>query len=191
MGNLMLLYPSYPSYLQKLCDYFMYYVWNSYHSLDFQCYCKSVGLTAFYVTAGDFAFLPPPVISALSRILGILKLLFHTCGPSERKDDKFSLEFKIQSPLICGMQNKQQGYAALNTLVDLSSMKENFLHGDTRMEFQVQAECVSPVHWLNLISQQVFLFSHCQGEADGCFWGATITKHPKDIMEFSRLGNIN
>lgn len=35
MGNLILLYPSYPSYLQKLCDYFMYYVWNSYRSLHF------------------------------------------------------------------------------------------------------------------------------------------------------------
>lgn len=74
MSNVILLYPSYPSYPQKLCDCFIYYVWNSYHSLDFSCYCKSVGLTAFYVTAGDFTFLTPPVISALSRILGIMKL---------------------------------------------------------------------------------------------------------------------
>lgn len=52
----------------------------------------------------------------------------------------------MQSPLICGMQNKQQGYAALNTLGDPSSMNKNFLHGDTRMEFQAQAERVSRVN---------------------------------------------
>lgn len=74
MGNLIPLYPYYTSYLPKPCDYFMYYVWNSHHSLDFSCSCKSVGLTAFCVTAGDFAFLAPPVISAFSRILGNLNL---------------------------------------------------------------------------------------------------------------------
>lgn len=189
IGHLILLYPSYPSYLQKLCDYFMYYVWNSYHSLDSQCYCKSVGLTAFYVTAGDFAFLTPPVISALSRILGILKLCF--VHLDLLRENITNLEFKIQSPLICGMQNKQQGYAALNTLVDLSFRNKNFPHGDTRMVFQAQTKCVSPVHWLNLSSQQIFLFNHCQGEANGCFWGAAIAKRPKDITEFSPLANIH
>lgn len=102
-----------------------------------------------------------------------------------------NLEFKIQSPLICGMQNKQQGCAALNTLVDLSSRNKNFLHGDTRMVFQAQAECVFPVYWLNLTSWQIFLFNHCQGEADRRFWGAVIAKYPKDMMEFSPLANIH
>lgn len=35
MHNLIPLYPSYTLHLQKPCDYFIYYVWNTYHSSDF------------------------------------------------------------------------------------------------------------------------------------------------------------